>query len=265
MNDLHEKKYSIIICGQPITYSFHYPETKGYFEHYITEFEGSECDIRLSEDLINESIWIVDDSEENGYREFQILMLATGNYLLPYGCALIHGVSFIRHGLAWILTAPSGTGKSTQLFNWIKLYAGQTKVINGDKTGIECRKDGTVYAHSSPWHGKEGIGSAGMCAKLGGIIVLEQGSVNSMYRIEPCDSVYPLFIELISYPETEQQVFDLRDILDHLIGAVPVWKFVNQGDARSTMLLHDTLLSFLCSYDVTPYTGKENVRLEDRV
>ena len=237
--------YKINICRRSLTYAFNYPGTKRFFGKYLVKTNDGSDAICVTEEFITENRWLVNDTATSDFLEFQAIMLATGNYLLQYQCALFHGVSFIWHDLAWILTAPSGTGKSTQLVNWMNLYTDETQIINGDKTGLECSDDGSVYACSTPWLGKERYGFRDRSAKLGGIIVLEQGALNSLSEPDPYGLVYPLFIEFISYPDSEQQILDQAGILEQLIDSVPVWKFTNRGDETSTAFLHDALEEYL--------------------
>lgn len=243
--DLSEKCYQINICGKTIRYVFNYPETYRYFGKYLTLSDDDSFDIKVTKQYMKENRWLVDDSVPVEFLEYQTLMHATGNFLLQHRCALFHCVSFIWQDLAWIMTAPSGTGKSTQIINWINLYSDETKIINGDKTGLECREDGSVYAYSSPWRGKERFGFRDRCSKLGGIILLEQGTDNSVIRLAPSESVFSLFTEFVSYPETKKQIIAQRDILEQMIDAVPVWKFINTGEEASTAFLHDLLREYL--------------------
>ncbi len=248
--DTTKSFYELDICRTTITYGFNDPSTFTWFGDYIRLSESSFCDICLSLKYISDNRRLADPSSSFSFLEFQAVMLATGNYLLCQKRALFHSVSFIWEGLAWLLTAPSGTGKTTQLMNWMKMYGSDTLIINGDKTGLECRGDGAVYAYSTPWMGKENIGFRNRSAKLGGIILLEQGHSNNISRLRPEKAVRPLFIEFISYPETEQQIIGQRDVLEQMIGTVPVWKAVNLGDESSTVLIHEALAEFI--------TGKEH-------
>lgn len=179
------------------------------------------------------------------YLEFFASMVETGNYLLKYHHALFHSVSFIWNGLAWLITAPSGTGKTTQLKHWGKMFGKEIRVINGDKSVLECRTDGSVYVSSSPWTGKEGIGFNNRSAKLGGIILLEQSDHNEIYLMNSHEAVIPLFYEFISYPEHAEQLRMQAEMLDQILNAAPVWKLLNIGNRDSVLLTKKELERFL--------------------
>lgn len=237
--------YSLDCGGKEVTFSFVHPETHKLFGTYLNKTENSHADIAMSPEIIRKRDWIVMEEVDAPYLEFYASMVETGNYLLAYNRALFHSVSFIWNNLAWLVTAPSGTGKTTQLKHWGRLCGKAVSVINGDKSVLECRDDGTVYVHSAPWTGKEGIGFPGKKAKLGGIILLEQGGTNEIHRIYPEDSVLPLFYEFISYPQSVAQLESQGKILDCMLKSVPVWKLINLGDRASAELTIKTLRDYL--------------------
>ena len=182
-----------------------------------------------------------ENAQPSPFLEFQCLMLKTGNEILTHNHALFHGAALMWKGKAWVFTAPSGTGKTTQLRHWRRILKRDVRIINGDKPLLECKEDGNVIVHSSPWRGKEKFGIKGLNAPLGGIILLEQGKENCIERMEPKDAVRPLFIEFISFPENEAQIRSQAEILDQILDHVPVWKLVNLGDPVSAELTLETI------------------------
>ena len=251
--------------GLSVFYSLVYPETRQYFNGYLKKnirddnseyIEGTTLHLQITPEYMEENRWLVEEEEESmPFLEFQSLMLTTGNALLPYHRALFHGVSFIWKGLAWILTAPSGTGKTTQLKHWYRLFKDEIEVINGDKPLLECREDGSVWVYSSPWRGKERIGFPGRSGKLGGIILLEQANDNQMIPMKPEEAVYPLFSEFVSYPETCYQIRYQGLILERILDAVPVWKLRNLGDEASVRMTRATLDQYLADYS-SPFSER---------
>ena len=237
--------YSLDLGGHEVRYSFLDPGTHEIFGRFIEMCSDDHFDIRLTRDYMEDCRWLVTLDTSDDYLEFQSLMLATGNQLLEVNRALFHGVSFVWKDKAWIITGPSGVGKTTQYRNWRKLLRHEIKIINGDKPVITCRDDGTVLVSSSPWRGKERLGHPGMCAELGGIILLEQGDHNKISRMTAQEAVHPLFIEFVSYPENAEQVRCQGRILDQMLGFAPVWKLINTGDMDSAVLTRDTLLQYL--------------------
>ena len=263
-----ERLYVLDCGGFSLRYSFLYQETAELFGRYIMcdNNEAAYSVIRVTPKSLEESRWLVDEGEvSKPFLEFQTLMLATGNALLAHGRALFHGAALFWKERAWIITAPSGTGKTTQLRLWMKLLRGDAKLINGDKPILECRSDGTVWVWSSPWRGKEKMGKAGIGAPLGGIILLEQGQYNNIDRMKPSDAVIPLFVEFISIPEDAVQIRGQANILEQMLNSVPVWKLVNTGDDASAALTIRTICNYLGVADervecATGNQSRENLR-----
>ena len=243
-----EKYYSLDCGGLSFSYSPLYQETLRYFAKYITKCSEETCGsiIRITPEYMRENRWLVDEKEEyQPFIEFQCLMLATGNTLLAHNRALFHGAAFIWNGKAWIITAPSGIGKTTQLRHLCTCFPGEVEVLNGDKPFLECREDRSVWVHSSPWRGKEKLGKPDLHAPLGGIILLERGDCNEIIRLSAEEAVRPLFVEFVSFPECEEQIKGQAQILRQILNSVPVWKLVNVGDEDSARITLQNLESYL--------------------
>lgn len=118
-------------------------------------------------------------------------------------------------------------------------------MVNGDKPLLECRDDGVVWVHSSPWRGKEKFGDPDLHAPLGGIILLEQGDRNEISMLTQAEAVLPLFTEFVSYPENGEQIEGQVRILRQMLDAVPVWKLINLGDSASALLTRQELEQYL--------------------
>ncbi len=245
---MDNKNYSLDCGGLSLRYSFIYPETRDLFKEYLTECPDptADCDIRITPEYMDENQWLVSEDETSlPFIEFQCLMLATGNALLSHKRALFHGAALLWKGCAWILTGPSGTGKTTQLRHWRNILKRDARIINGDKPLLVCREDGSVWVCSSPWRGKEKFGLYGQHAPLGGIILLRQGTENRIRRMDPGEAVLPLFTEFVSFPERTDQIIHQGEILKQILDAVPVWELVNLGDESSACLTLRTLESCL--------------------
>lgn len=244
-----EKVCGSLDCGGfVLEYSFLYPGTRLFFGDYLKEEEAcfGSPQICVTPEYMEENRWLVyEDENSQPFIEFQCLMLATGNTLLLHNRALFHGAALLWRGKAWILTAPSGTGKTTQLRHWRRLLRGGVQVINGDKPLLECRDNGSVWVHSSPWRGKEKYGKPNRHAPLGGIVLLEQGNRNDIRKLTTEEAVLPLFTEFVSCPECAGHIEGQARILWQILDAVPVWKLVNLGDEASALLTYRTLEQYM--------------------
>lgn len=241
------KNYRLECGTMQFSYRFLYPDTLRFFVPYMKETDEEGIpDFHLNNSYLEECRWLIDENEESlSFLEYQSLMIATGNELLKHDRCLFHSAALLWKEKAWLLCAPSGTGKTTQLRHWKTLLKKDVKVINGDKPLLECKEDGSVWVYSSPWKGKERYGIKGLKAPLGGIIYLKQDEDNHIQKMTIQETVKPLFSSFISYPETEEEILHQAEILKKILSAVPVWKLYNKGDLSSAKLTIDMLERYM--------------------
>ena len=180
------------------------------------------------------------DFGSEAFTEFNLLLVHMCNLFLPYKRCLFHGVAICVDDRAWIITAPSGTGKSTQYRLWKELYGDEIRLICGDKPILEFQSSGNIVVHPSPWRGKERWPGSDS-AKLAGIVYLEQGEYNSICRMSVSEAVVPLYTQILYQPENETEIRQAAAMLDRILQQIPVWKLVNIGDEESARLTYETL------------------------
>ena len=228
-------------AGHPVRYALQYPATQWYFRSYQRKAKGETYDILASPERIEQTRSILPPDSRDGFVEYRSLIGLTARELLRYDCCIFHAVSFLWRGYAWLLTAPSGTGKTTQYLNWQRLYPNEITMICGDMPVLERQENGSLWVHPTSWNGKENLGNR-ISAPLAGIILLEQGDVNAISPLSPRDAVMPFFRQFMVHPETEPQIHALAGIIDQMLRNLPIWKFVNLGDDASTEMLRNTLI-----------------------
>lgn len=182
--------------------------------------------------------WNIDDSP---YTEFSLSVYRAGDELLKHNRCIFHGAAFLWNKKAFIFTAPSGTGKSTQLFNWLQLYKDEIKIINGDKPILCNKMQNHIDVYPSPWKGKEGIGYDDLTASLGGVIVLKQGNINQIKRLPIDVAVLSLLKRILFTAESRESVLQASAMIEAIVSSVPVWMLTNKGDLDSAKITHDLI------------------------
>lgn len=89
-----------------------------------------------------------------------------------FGRMVFHGATVEYDGRAYVFTAPSGTGKTTQVRLWRSMLGDRVQVINGDKPLLAVSESGAV-AYGTPWAGKEGW-QRNVSAPVAGICVVRR-------------------------------------------------------------------------------------------
>lgn len=236
--------FSINLSGIPLSISIYFSETKKYFSFFVSDLYNPSIEVNVPEKLFKQLKGPHYQSTLTADDEYHLLHLVVSNALLPFNRCVFHGTAFLWRDKAWLFSAPSGTGKTTQYRQWRRLYRDEVRILNGDKPILQFCDDGTIMVHPSPWKGKERMGSM-LKAPLGGIIYLQQGQENTIERMESKDAAVPIYRQFLFLPETEEAVRQVCRMEDKLLRNIPVWRLVNKGDAESAELTHDTLTKWL--------------------
>ena len=231
------------IADHPIRYRFREKMAPIFFRNYSCPVEGNKYDICVSDEDI-EYIREKLPDKSNAYLECRYLIDLTAQYLLQFGACIIHAAAFSWKGRAWLLAAPSGVGKSTQMFRWAQLFGTEIQVICGDMPAISAEPDGSITVWPTPWNGKEGWGGQ-TAAPLGGVLFLEQEEENSILRLEPGDVVFRYFRQFFRNAETAEQIRTLAMLIDRCVSTYPAWLLKNRGDLESARLSAHTLQTYL--------------------
>ena len=249
---MNERIYQTEYAGRAVRYRFLTPGARAWFGPWAYRVDCEDCDVyvtperlQLARDLLQQDLQrrsLPDPGYSDQYVEFRTLTELSAHPLIRTGCCFFHAASFLWRGRAWLLSGPSGVGKSTQFLNWQRLHPGEVSVICGDMPVLERREDGIVWVWPSPWNGKERLGDRhSPSAPLGGLVLLEQGAENTIVPINAHEAIPALFRQFILSPDTEQEILELASLMDSLLRSAPVWKLTNRGDDDSTELLRQTL------------------------
>ena len=233
-------EYNIALAGIPLRLTLRQAVPDTLLAPYLSDAAALAA-VSVSEKLIRSCRETQQEDDPDWTAEYNAAAVEISEALLPFGRCIFHGMAFLWRGKAWIFTAPSGTGKTTQYALWKLLYGDELSALNGDKPVLECRDDGTVWVHPSPWQGKENIGSM-RSAPLGGIICLARGE-NRIERLDARQALAPVFSQIIVRREKAEVTDRALRITEHLLTSVPIWRLTNRGDRASARLTHDTLQS----------------------
>ena len=243
--DIYQAEYA----GIPVRYRFRYPLTRMLFWDWMRPVpdgtsRDAEC-VEVPEEVIENGRKHFPEDAAPENIEFKALIDLTSRVLLSSApVCVFHAVAVSAFGKAWLITAPSGVGKTTQLKNWrLMRDVPEVGVISGDMPVLERLTDGSVLVHPSPWNGKEGYRGAD-AAPLGGIICLERlcpGGENSIRLLEPKERLDRCLRQFVCLPGTVEQTERLARLADAALSLCPVWLLRNRGDAESTALMIKTI------------------------
>ena len=99
---------------------------------------------------------------------------------------LIHASLVRNNGWGYAFIAKSGTGKSTQVSNWLRYIPG-SDLMNDDNPIIRVLEDGKPYIYGGPWSGKTPC-YRNVKAPLGAITRIDRAQQNSVDRLRPVEA-----------------------------------------------------------------------------
>lgn len=232
--------YLAHLAGQTIQYCFHFPDTAGYLRRCISE-KTDECrdkPVSVTEYEFDE--WKKTGNTIDAFAEFCLLCEQTSQYLLSFDRCVFHAAAVRFRDRAWLVTAGSGVGKSTQCRYLTELWPEEVSIINGDKPILECREDGAVMVHPSPWNGKEGWHGA-EAAPLAGIFLLRRGQENAIEPVEVKRAVPWIYSSVFQSWQDEDNLRLAARMTEKIVKNAQIWQLTSHEVPDSTKLLYETM------------------------
>ena len=229
---------NVKFAGIPLALILKHTEYLPDFDPFLTD-EKPLTTARIDKDELEFMLKTYPEKPSAHYIEYSELCRRTSDALLPFDRAVYHGLSFYWQNRAWLITAPSGTGKTTHYLQWKRQFTDELTIMNGDKPLISV-ENGKIFVYPSPWYGKEGMHRS-TTAELAGIVLLTQSDSNTMRLLSKREAAAPLYAQVLYSAQNPGQVADACKIVSAMIESVPVWLLSNRGDAESAALCRETL------------------------
>lgn len=232
------KNITLSLGGMAVSCLLQYDEAAEYLNKFMIPLDP-DAPVASVPDL-DWDFWRKRNVSPSAYLEYSSLTGSCSDILLSHGRAAFHSVALRYRDKAWLISAGSGVGKTTQLLTLQRLYPGQFTVISGDRPILELLEDGGVFVHPSPWNGKEELfGAEG--APLAGIICLRRGEEDIVEPVNPRLAVVHVYRSVIHTGQTEEQIKAAAAFTEALLFRVPIWNMFNRDIPGSTKLLYDTV------------------------
>ena len=180
---------------------------------------------------------LTDDSHTAGYLPFVCLGYLMPSVMLKHDAITFHGVLMEHEGRGIIISAPSGTGKTTHARLWRDHK--RALILNGDRATC-CKEDVRWIGFSLPWSG-----TSGECINrdvpLTAFVVLEQSLENSVERLTGLEAFGAVMPNLL-YPTWDRELTEKAlDFVDDFLEKVPVFRLCCRPDAEAVETLDRAL------------------------
>lgn len=166
------------------------------------------------------------------------LMMAYAFAAADRQTVLLHASVIRKDGRGYLMTAPSGTGKSTHTFLWYKHIPG-CDLMNDDNPVVRIVDDVPVI-YGTPWSGKTPC-YRNIQAPVGAIVRIQQRPRNEIRRMRPVEALAQLLPAASSMKWDERIYLNICDTLSSLIARVGIYELGCLPDAEAAWLCYRTV------------------------
>ncbi len=167
------------------------------------------------------------------------LMMAYAFATATRDTLLVHS-SVIRHeGRGYLMTAPSGTGKSTHTRLW-RTHIPGSDLMNDDNPIIRILPDGKPTVYGSPWSGKTPC-YRNISAPIGGIVRLHQKPQNSIRRLHTVQAFTELLMACSNMKWDGRVYNGVCDSVTKLVKSCGIWELGCLPNSEAAILCHETI------------------------
>lgn len=234
-----EKPYStelkLLRCDNFGFYACYITEDKNHTVYFQYKRKSTqEIYFTFSVDKTYGKICLLEDYTDS-YRAipFEYLGQIVPYILLNYGSLTFHGVLMEYQQKGIIITASSGTGKTTHARMWRDIK--NALIINGDRT--VCQRKGKIWnGIGFPWSGTSGE-QINRSVPLKAIVVLERGSKNVAGVIDGLDAFGGVLPHTICPTWDADLTGKAMDLLNDFLQEIPVIRLRCRPDPESVEVL----------------------------
>lgn len=160
--------------------------------------------------------------------------------LLPKGIMLMHGSVVAVDGQAYMFTALSGTGKSTHVALWRRLFGERAVMVNDDKPLIRISGQ-EVIVYGTPWDGKHHL-SNNIAVPLKAIVVLCRGKENEIHSLS-AQEIFPTLLQQSFRTEDPLITMQALGLLSQLSKQVSFYQLHCNMDPEAAQVAYDGMNS----------------------
>lgn len=178
-----------------------------------------------------------DGTQSAGNVAFEYLGLMIPYALLKYNILTFHGVLMEYDDRGIIISAPSGTGKTTHARFWRS--GKRAVIINGDRA--TCQKvNGIWTGYGLPWSGTSGE-QMNRCIPLTALVILERGEQNEAHLVDETESFNAVWPH-VQYPNWDKKLINKAlELTNGFLEQIPVIHLRCRPDMEAVEVLNQIL------------------------
>ena len=233
-----EREVGQFDCGGCVHGVYLMPD--GGYQFHLRDIDGVVCSImQASPDFRLCHVRLCTDSDsQRVYGLNNAVMMAYAFSTATHDTLLVHASVIRCDGRAYMMTAPSGTGKSTHTRLWYDNIPG-CDLMNDDNPVLRI-VDGQAIVYGSPWSGKTPC-YRNIQAPVGAVVRIQQRPANSIRRLAPVEALSILLPAMSSMKWDRRVSRGIYDSVTRLIAACNIYELGCLPNAEAALLCHDTV------------------------
>ena len=220
-----------------------YPDTLNLCKDYCVDETGGVEITVTGEDIDRErEISIAEAKLEGlpvtnyqpGYLETTAVYRKMADWYFKHDSMVFHGALISLDGEGYLFTAKSGTGKTTHIRNWQKVFP-ECFVVNGDKPVLRVT-DTEVRGYGTPWAGKERY-QTNTSVPLKAIVLLERGAENRIEEVSFKEAL-PVLLSQAYRPKQADSLRNAVLLIGRIVGKVRFFRLKCNMDEESAAVAY---------------------------
>ena len=208
-------------------------------EKYINDFDVADINIDISKADVQAELNATEYQFSAEYCEATAAYRKIGYRLPEFDAFIFHAATFRFKDRGIALVATSGTGKSSHMQNWMKLFGEDVEVINGDKPVVRM-KNGVPYAYGTPWCGKENL-SKNDSVRLTDICFIVRAKENKTCLLKDEDITSRILNQVV-IPRGSKNIIKTLDLIDQTLKNCRIWEIKCTADTYSAEVSSKAIL-----------------------
>lgn len=184
------------------------------------------------------TVYLADKVRSDGAYEASYLLMQAYMYrLVSTGSFMIHSAAAVYKNNGILFCGLSGAGKSTQANLWKKHL--HCSILNYDKPCV-INENGTIYAHGSPWSGKERL-TLNEYVPLKAIIYVVQAKKNSVRKLSPAEAMSHIYLHNYVFPLTKAVEEQYLAAIQTVAEKIPIYELSCDISEEAVEVLYNEL------------------------
>lgn len=211
----------------------------GGYQYIIKNIDGAECALLITDkEFRNCRCALNGNFIMRNFGLNSVLMLVMSFAGASRQTIMIHASLVRCNGYGYAFIAKSGTGKSTQVSNWLRYIPG-CDLMNDDNPIVRII-DGKPYIYGGPWSGKTPC-YRNVKARLGAITRIDRAKKNSIEKLNPIEA-FASFLPSCSSMKWDVDIYNkICDTVIKVVETTGIYTLHCLPDRESAIICHKAI------------------------